>query len=73
MAANIFWITSERLRMAAFTLQVALAKVYLLEEKTSEGSRNTLFHYVGQMMAPFNIDLWVLKLGKIALVSIVAI
>ena len=56
-----------------FILPVAPAKVYLWEERDNEGSRNSLFHYVGQMMAPFNTDLWVLKLGTIALVSIVAV
>lgn len=73
MAASLFWITSERLRMTAFTSPVALDKVYLWEERISEGSRNSLFHYVGQMMAPFNTELWVLILGTIVLVSIVAV
>jgi len=75
MAASLFWVTSERLRMTAFSTPLMSDKTFLWvgSGKRSKASSEGFIDYAGKLAKPFDKDLWILICFMVILVSITAV
>ena len=71
MAVGPFWVTSQRLRMASFSLPFAYDKTYLVIPKPSQ--TDSLAEEVRKVLAPFSYGLWGLVLGVIAATALLSV
>jgi len=71
MAVGPFWVTSQRLQMASFSLPFTYDKTYLVIPKP--GTKDTLMDQVSKVLAPFSKGLWGLVLGVIAVAALLSV
>jgi len=71
MAVGPFWVTSQRLQMASFSLPFSYDKTYLVIPKP--GTKDTLMDQVNKVLAPFSYGLWGLVLGVIAVAALLSV
>ena len=71
MAVGPFWVTSQRLQMASFSLPFTYDKTYLVIPKP--GTKDTLMDQVSKVLAPFSYGLWGLVLGVIAAAAFLSV
>jgi hypothetical protein len=72
MAASLFWITSERLAMTAFTTTIATDKIYLWIENPSSSS-DTVSYNLSKVLLPFDQSLWIALILAVCGVSILSV
>mmetsp|Transcript_383 Transcript_383/g.621 ORF Transcript_383/g.621 Transcript_383/m.621 type:complete len:507 (-) Transcript_383:907-2427(-) len=71
MSVGPFWITSERLLMAAFSVPVVNDKVYLVVP--TPGSEETIPQQISKIFHPFSVGVWGLVGGIIILSSLLSV
>ena len=65
MSVGPFWITAQRLQMAAFTIPIVYDKTWLVIPRP--GTKDDLYQQLRKVIAPFEDTLWVLLIGMILL------
>ncbi|KAL7545089.1 hypothetical protein ACHAWF_010799 [Thalassiosira exigua] len=71
MAIGPFWITGQRLKMAAFTIPVISDKTFLVIPRPD--SSDDLSDQIQKVLAPFTYALWGMVIGIIAIVALLSV